>query len=166
LALTLRSPQGNDGSDQMGALVLVASTLGELVGTDFAKSATLMFIAAESALAYATAGLLKVPMPGWRDGSYVLDILRTSSFGNRMILRSFERVPLFAVFFGAAVAFGDTAIAFASLLPPPVCASLLAFGIALHFGIGLVLGLNTFLWSFVSTYPAVFWLSTSLYHAG
>jgi hypothetical protein len=147
----------------MGALVLTACALGELVGTDFAKSATLLFIAAESALAYATAGFLKVPMSGWRDGSYVLDILKTSSFGNRLVLKYFERWAVFAVFFGTAVAFGDSAIAFASLLPPPVCLLLLAFGVALHFGIGLILGLNNFLWSFASTYPAVFWLSSSLY---
>jgi hypothetical protein len=37
------------------------------------------------------------------------------------------------------------------------------FGVFLHIGIAAVLGLNTFLWSFVGTYPAVLWVSASIY---
>jgi hypothetical protein len=163
LLLTLRGSQGNDGSDQMGSIVLAACALGELVGTETAKEITLLFIAIESAFAYATAGFLKIPMPGWLDGSYVLDILRTGSFGNKSLLSYFSKWPLCATFFGCAVAFGDSAIAFAAVVPPPACILVLAFGVALHFGIGIVLGLNTFLWSFTSTYPAILWVSFALY---
>jgi hypothetical protein len=163
LLLTLRGPQGNDGSDQMASILLVATFLGELVGTDFSRAAAVIFIAVESAFAYATAGFLKVPMKGWRDGSYVLDVLRTGSFGNPWILRTFEIHRPLAVLFGVGVAFGDSAIAFAAVLPPPVSAGLLAFGLVLHVGIAAVLGLNTFVWSFVATYPAVLYVSAHLY---
>jgi hypothetical protein len=163
LLLTLRSPAGNDGSDQMASVVLASSALGELVGTDFAKSATLLFIAAESALAYATAGFLKVPLGGWRDGTFVLDVLRTASFGNKRVLKLFEDLPLLAVVFGLGVVLGDSAIAFASVLPPYLSAILLVYGVALHIGIALILGLNNFVWSFVAAYPAILWVSTCLY---
>jgi hypothetical protein len=163
LLLTLRGPQGNDGSDQMASILLIATLLGELVGTGFSRAAAVLFIAVESAFAYATAGFLKVPMKGWRDGSYVLDVLRTGSFGHPWILRTFEAHRPLAVVFGLGVAFGDSAIAFAAVLPPSVAAGLLAFGVILHLGIAAVLGLNTFVWSFVATYPAVLYVSHQLY---
>jgi hypothetical protein len=44
--------------------------------------AGLVFIAAQAALAYGTSGFLKVPEKGWRNGAFVVDVLKTSSFGN------------------------------------------------------------------------------------
>jgi hypothetical protein len=161
--VTLRGPQGNDGSDQMASILVFAALIGEAAHSSFATAATLIFIAVEAAFAYATAGFLKAPLKGWRDGSFVLDVLRTGSFGNAWILKTFETWRLLPVLFGLGVAFGDSAIAFAALTPPMACLALLAFGLALHAGIAIVLGLNTFVWSFAATYPAILWVSLQIY---
>ena len=59
LLFTLRCPQGNDGSDQTSLIALITLTLGAAVGTSFGIKAALIFIAAQSALSYATSGILK-----------------------------------------------------------------------------------------------------------
>jgi hypothetical protein len=163
LMFTLRNPQGNDGSDQMATIILVASTLSRLVGTTFSVRACLVFIAAEASLAYGTSGLLKIVMKEWRDGTFVTEILKTSSYGNRRLLEVFKNRRGIAIFAGWAVCMGDCSLSSAALLPPEFCLSLLAFGVALHFGIATVLGLNTFVWSFVATFPAILWCSVHLY---
>jgi hypothetical protein len=163
LTMTLRSPQGNDGSDQMASIVLVAATAAELIGTQFSKSAALTFIAGQAILAYGTSGFLKLKPAGWHDGTFVIDILRTSSFGNQGLLKWVEGKTFLAKLLGWGVVYGDCGLALAFLLPPPLCLLVLSFGVLLHVGIARMLGLNTFLWSFVATYPAIFWLSTSLY---
>lgn len=163
ILFTLRSPQGNDASDQMSMIALTAVTLAECVGTTFSVEACLIFIAAQSALAYATSGILKVRERGWRDGSFVTEMLKTSTFGNRSLLRLVEQSALLAMFLGCSVAMGDCLLGFAAFMPPALCLGALTFGLFFHLGIAAVLGLNTFVWSFVGTYPAVFWVSTSLY---
>jgi hypothetical protein len=159
LLMILRNAQSNDGSDQMASIILIALSLAAIVNTNFSRSATLVFIAAQASLAYGTSGFLKLPKIGWHDGSYATDILKTSSFGNKKLLNLFQKNRFIATTLGRAVVFGDCCIAFAFLMPPSISIGLLVFGIFLHLGIGLVMGLNTFLWSFVATYPAILWVS-------
>jgi hypothetical protein len=163
ILMTLRCPRGNSGADQMSLIVLTAASMAALVGTSFSIKAGLTFIAAQSGMAYATSGLLKAKEAGWRDGSFVTEILKTSTFGNRMLLRRVEQYRPIAIFLGCSVAAGDCVLGFAVFMPPVVCLAVLVFGLFLHIGIAVVLGLNTFLWSFVGTYPAVFWVSTWLH---
>jgi hypothetical protein len=156
LLFTLRCPQGNDGSDQMSLVALSALTLGAAVGTSFG-------IEAQSALSYATSGILKVGETGWRNGEFVTEILKTSTFGNRSVLQLVEQNAWLGQVLGCSVAIGDCVLGSAVFLPPGACLAVLTFGLFLHIGIAAVLGLNTFLWSFVGTYPAVLWVSASIY---
>jgi hypothetical protein len=163
LAFTLRSPEGNDGSDQMSSIALLATTLSEAAGTNFGRFAGLAFIAAQASLAYGTSGFLKITEKGWRNGTFVMDLLKTSSFGHRWLLHLLENRESLATPVGYAIAFGDCAMSCAVFLPPRECIALLCFGVFFHIGIAIVLGLNTFLWSFVATYPAILWGSTHLW---
>ena len=76
----IKKPGGErHGSDQMTSIALLASTLSEAAGTNFGRAAGLAFIAAQASLAYGTSGFLKITERGWRDGTFVMDLLRTSS---------------------------------------------------------------------------------------
>ena len=161
--MLIRSPQGNDGSDQMATIILVAITLSELVGTQVSRSLGLFFIAAQASLAYGVSGFLKVPQLGWRNGSYVKEILSTSSFGNKVLLAFVEKHQLAAKALGLSIGLGDCVLCLGALLPPPLTAVIFCFGFVLHLGIAAILGLNTFFWSFVATFPATMWVSLSLY---
>lgn len=164
--MTLRSSPGNDGSDQMTAIVIAAATLSEAVGTPLARSAGLVFIAGQASLAYATSGLLKVLEKGWRDGTFVSAVLTTSSFGNRRILALVKAFPAAGKVLGWCVGFGDCGLALAAVLPTCGTLLVLGYGVGLHLGISAVLGLNTFFWSFAATFPAILWVSAALHPHG
>jgi hypothetical protein len=163
LLFTLRCPEGNDGSDQMSLIILLVSSLAEVIHTPVAYVTALIFIAAQSALSYGTSGFLKVQQAGWRNGVFVTEILATSSFGSRQLSRLFQAHPLSRMWCGRLVAYGDCTLALAALLPPLACSLVLIFGLSLHIGIARILGLNSFLWAFVATYPAIIFVSASLY---
>lgn len=164
LVFTLRSSSSNDGSDQMTTIVLVALSCAQFIHTELADQACVVFIASQSSLAYGTSGLLKAKERGWRDGTYVTEILATSSFGNRDLLQLFRTNYPVRIWCGRLVAFGDCLLCAAILLPPQACVLALLLGVCLHLGIARVLGLNTFLWAFLATYPAVIYVSILLYH--
>jgi uncharacterized membrane protein (DUF485 family) len=44
------------------------------------------------------------------------------------------------------------------VLPAPFAYVMLALGVLFHVTNAVVMGLNTFVWSFVATYPAVIWV--------
>ena len=163
LLFNLRCSEGNDGSDQMSLFILISASLGEAVHTLHSYEAVLFFIAAQSALSYGTSGFLKVREQGWRNGQFVTEILATSTFGNRELLNLFRKHRPIRVIVGCMVAFGDCLLALAAFLPPLLCAALLFFGVCMHIGIARILGLNTFLWAFVATYPAALFVSVTIY---
>ena len=164
LLLVIRSPQSNDGSDQMAMIILISVTLAEIINSDFSKETVLFFIAAQSCLAYGVSGFLKQRKKGWHDGSYVKEILKTSSFGNKSILEFVNKYKVIGIVLGYIVVYGDCILSFSFAFPPSICLSLLSFGVLLHIGIARIMGLNTFLWSFGATYPAIYFVSLTLYN--
>jgi len=98
--LTLRNPQSNDGSDQMASIVIYSCTLAECVTAGYGKEIAIYFIVAQSSLAYATSGFLKLTKKGWQNGDYVPEILKTSSFGNLRLLAYIEKKNLLPLFWG------------------------------------------------------------------
>lgn len=163
LIFTFRSSESNDGSDQMGSIAVLACTLAEISGTQAGKCIGLTFIAFQASLAYGTSGFLKAGAKGWRNGTFIMDILRTSSYGNKHVLDFLRNKLVLATLLGCGVAYGDCGLSVAMVLPPLLCITVLFLGVVLHVGIAFVLGLNTFLWSFVATYPALLWISSLIW---
>jgi hypothetical protein len=158
-----RSPQGNDGADQMMLVILLSSTLAEGMGTNFSKICCLFFVAAQASLSYGVAGFLKVFKAGWFNGSFVLAILRTSSYGNKKLLHFLVPHRKLAKVLGWVVVCGDCMLSFAIFFPPKICLCLLSYGLLFHLGMALVSGLNTFLWAFGASYPAIYFVSMKLH---
>ncbi len=152
--ITIRNSNSNDGSDQMASIIILSSAIAEFIATTMAKSVALIFIAAQASLAYGTSGFLKACAAGWYDGSFVLEILGTSSYGNEFLLRLLQRHKSIVRFLGRGVVYCDCAMSLAMLLPPPVCVILLIIALIFHISVAYVMGLNTFLWSFgdISSY--------------
>ncbi len=164
LFMTIRSSKSNNGADQMASIVILSLAIGKLFSTNFSNSITLLFIAAQASLAYGTSGFLKLTKAGWRNGSYIIGILKTSTFGNKRILQFIETPRSRSVLLANMVIYGDIILSLTFLFPPQLCAILLCAGVFLHVGIGIVMGLNTFIWSFCATYPAIYYISCNLYH--
>jgi hypothetical protein len=153
-----------DAAGRLSLACLIPAFLSELPHVHALQPIALAFIAAQAALAYATAGLPKLAHRGWRDGSYLLYVLSTNRFGDACLHAMLDTRPRLAAWTSRAVLAAECLLIVAALLPPPLCAAVLCFGLLMHLTIARVMGLNTYTWAFAATYPATLWLSTRLYN--
>jgi hypothetical protein len=155
----LRSPFGMDGSDQMNLQIFGALFLGYLGGSLLALQAALWFIGAQSCLSYLTSGVAKALSPHWRAGHVVFGIFNTRTYGYEPVARFLLHRPALerTLCWGAVVM--ECSFVLAVVAGFPGCLIFLAWGFAFHAMNALVMGLNSFLWSFVATYPAVIYCS-------
>ena len=158
-----RAPLGLDGSDQMSLIILIAVAIYKIFPGDIhVAHASLWFIAIQGCLSYAVAGIAKIISPVWRSGEAVRRILGTRTYGSRR-LASFVSgrdgvcvalawsLMLFECTFPLALAFGETGFAVFAVL-----------GTGFHIANAVTMGLNTFVWAFVATYPAILFCAVSL----
>jgi hypothetical protein len=158
-----RAPLGLDGADQMSLITFVALAVYKLFPADVhVAQASLWFIAFQGCLSYCAAGIAKVVSPVWRSGEAVRGILGTRTYGSRTsasLVRRYDGtcvalswlLMLFECSFPLALAFGETGFVVFAVL-----------GVLFHISNAVIMGLNTFVWAFVATYPAILYCAISL----
>lgn len=157
--LVKRLPWGEDAADQMSRVLLVAGGAAGAVGSLEAQLIFLWFAAAQSCVAYFTAGISKLCAAEWRGGDALAGILSTDAFGRRawagVLLRhrrSARAVAWLVVGFECAfplVLAGQTWLT----------DLLLIAGVVFHVGVAALMRLNTFPFAFIAAYPAVAYCS-------
>ncbi|MFB9314020.1 hypothetical protein [Nocardioides plantarum] len=160
LAVSFRHSYGLDGSDQMSLIIVTATAVyaWSPVGS-FAGTAAIAFIAAQSCLSYLASGVAKAVSPTWRRGEAVGAIVNTSTYGRRDVAALLAAKPLLGqLLTWGVVAFECTFLA-AALVGGPTAIAFFIAGALMHVGIAICMGLNTFLWAFLATYPAIYYCS-------
>ncbi len=155
----LRVPQGADGADQMITLVLVSlaiAGLAAMMGARFAWSVALAFVALQAVVSYATAGIAKATSSSWRSGAALPGIAGTDMYGNRSVARFLQARPRTSRFLARGIIVWECSFVLVLLLPLPWAVLVVASGVAFHLLSAFGMGLNTFLWAFLATYPALF----------
>jgi hypothetical protein len=155
--LMLRSSYGNDGADQVGLIVLVAAALAHAFDGTRVVSAVLWFCAAQACLSYATSGFAKLRGTRWRDGSGLTGVLSTRTYGIGGLHRLLVRHRWLAITLSWSVILTELLFPLVLVVPDAVVPWFLAGGLAFHLGAAVVMGLNTFVWAFAATYPAIAW---------
>lgn len=160
--VNFRHTYGLDGSDQMTFVVLVSLAIYALApGGSAAGKAAIVFVALQACLAYAASGFAKLVSPKWRGGGAMFAVLNTESYGRRDVAMLLARLPRLSRVLNWGVVAFECAFPLA-LLGGGFTTGAFALGIAMHLGIALCMGLNSFLWAFVATYPAVFYVAQTL----
>jgi hypothetical protein len=162
LLLRVRTPLGIHASGSLVMVTFTAAALGLSAGTGLSMGFALGFIAAQACLAYFVAGSSKVREPSWRAGQAIPLISSTLMWGNgsaALVLRSHRRLAL-ALCWGTML--GECAFPIVLAVPLPVTVLLLSVTAAFHVLLAVEMGLNSFVWAFGSTYPAIifcwYWL--------
>jgi hypothetical protein len=163
IGIALRSPFGLDGSDQMAAFIFATLFLEQVCPGRAVESTFLWVIALQSCLAYFTAGFAKLVSPTWRDGSAVFGIASTRMYGVPSAARWIKEHGWFCVGVAWSVILTECLFPLALVAPFPLVVALLAGGGAFHVMSGFTMGLNTFVWSFFATYPAILWCHSRIY---
>ncbi|HTK08336.1 MAG TPA: hypothetical protein VL485_14295 [Ktedonobacteraceae bacterium] len=155
LLLTFRNVFGTDGADQMGDLLFVGLTVVSIVTTHLTMNVFLWFLTFQACLAYAMAGFAKAVAPGWRDGTYLVGICGTTTYGNARLRDLLLARPALSKWLARLVILWECSFPLVLFLPLPLALIPLAGGIVFHLMMAYIMGLNDFMWSFLATYPAV-----------
>ncbi len=153
IAISMRSPFGWDGADQMSSITFVgltvASWLPEL------KSDVQRFFAFQLCLSYLASGVAKAVSPDWRSGAALTGIFSTRMYGDEHIYRLLRDRPRLATFLSAVVIVAECTFPVVLVTPRRVRRLILAGGLLFHGAVAFLMNLNTFFWSFAAAYPAL-----------
>jgi hypothetical protein len=162
IVIAMRSPFGLDGADQMAAFVFVTLALARIVPQAAVEKTFLWVVALQSCLAYLTAGFAKAVSPIWRSGSAIPGIASTRMYGARTAARMLRAYPWIAVALAWSIIVTECLFPIVLIAPTPIAVALFIGGAAFHILSGVFMGLNTFIWSFFSTYPAILWCRSQM----
>jgi hypothetical protein len=153
----LRTVYAGDGAQQMNLLIGVALLLGfnswvrPLTGT-----VCLFFIAAHSMLSYFVSGAAKLVSPIWMRGDALLKIMGTTAFGSEPGFRLASFSPRFTRILCRGTVLVEIIFPTLVLGPKWMMISFLLWGFSFHLANAVLMGLNTFVWSYLATYPALY----------
>jgi hypothetical protein len=156
----LRNQYGLDGSDQMMLMVLWGLFAYRLHPTERMLTIAFAFIAGQLVLSYCTAGFAKATSKVWRGGDAVPKVLSTASYGTHWLadlLLRHRTLAVLSCWFVILYECGGPAVLW---LHPAVCLAFIGVGAIFHLSIAMFMGLNIFFWSFIATYPAVYYCAT------
>lgn len=156
LVFTWRRYIGDDGSDQMNTLLVAVIVLCAGLGrSGTALSIGLGFLAFQACLSYAAAGFAKAFSREWRDGSAMFKIFNTEAYGLPWVARGLHRRRWLGLLLCWGVILGECLFPVILVLPLPGVLAMLAMGVVFHGLCAAIMGLNSFLWAFMATYPAI-----------
>jgi hypothetical protein len=153
--MMVRNNFGQDGADNMATIVFVAFALACVAPTRLVRSACLWFVALQSCLSYATAGMAKASAAHWRDGVFLVKVMGTETYGHPATADFLIPRPKLTRWVARSMIAWESSFPLVLFLPVRWAVAALAVGVLFHLANALFMGLNTFFWSFVGTYPAI-----------
>lgn len=156
LLFTWRRFIGDDGSDQMTSILLTSVALAALFdGGPRGFALCLWFLTFQACLSYVAAGVAKALSTEWRDGSAIFKIFNTETYGLRPVAGWLLRFPVLGKVAAWSVIAVECLFPLALVAPEPVTFSIIGLGLLFHVLCAVIMGLNSFLWAFAATYPAI-----------
>ena len=152
---------GSDGSDQMNMLIIITLVLCNYPILTNAKLPLigLWFIAAQACLSYTAAGIAKLASAEWRASTAIKDVFSTRTYGSKVVAEVLRKHPFVNVFLCWNVMIMETLFPICLILPWNYALPFLVWGFIFHFLTAAIMGLNSFFWAFISTYPAIYFVN-------
>jgi len=149
---------GRDGADQMQNVVWAGLFAYCLPLTDVARTVALGFIAAQLVLSYWTSGIAKLSSPVWREGSAIHLITRMATYCSPRLAHACGRRPVSLVMSWLTMVF-EIGAPFLLFGGRPGALAFIALGTLFHTGIAVTMGLTTFVFAFVASFPLLYYFS-------
>ncbi len=157
LAIHLRMLVGLDGADQMQTIVWSGVFIYCLQLGNIAENLAVVLVVSQLCLSYWVAGIAKAISPTWRSGRAVSEILRTSTYGTLSVAKIAQHRTISLVACWMTIGF-ELIGPFLIFTGPLGTIVFLCAGLIFHISIALAMGLYTFVWAFVATYPLVLYV--------
>jgi len=135
--------------------ISLLSGFNRWAGPDLAE-VSLLFVAGQACLAYSTSGIAKLVSPVWRREDPLLGILATTAYGSPRSYRVLASLPSrWRQLSTLTVVLMESSFPVMLLGSKWVLVVYLCWGVVFHAVNAGVMGLNSFFWSFLATYPAL-----------
>jgi hypothetical protein len=134
-----------------GALFLEAIGMGTPIVTE----ACIWFIALQMCLLYCRCGVEKLKAPMWRDGTAMFEVANHRLYGWRPIAHYFYTRPRLVKTITWSVVLMESLFPLVLIMGYPACWFFLGWGVIFHLLNVVIIGLNSFFWSYLATYPAI-----------
>lgn len=165
VAFSLRCPYGLDGADQLSTLTFCGLTVAHAAGGELSRCLFLWWLALHVGIAYLTSGLAKLASRTWRSGAAIPGVFGTVMYGIPALGAWLKRRAGLCRASAHGVIGGEIALPLCLVAPLPMAWGLLASGALFHLAAAFTMGLNSFLWAFVATYPALLYVRAAICHA-
>ena len=144
------------GANRMLLVIFVALACWSLAPESaLVTAACLWFLALRACLSYATAGWYRLTLPSWRRGTALYEIFNTPMLGSPRIASLLGRHPWMNRALTWSTWVMECSFPLVLLVGFPAGYLFLGWGVAFHLGIAVTMGLNTFVWAWLATYPAI-----------
>jgi hypothetical protein len=158
LLIHIRMLVGMDGSDQMQTVIWASLFMYCLPLNETARTTAALFIAAQLVLSYLVSGLAKLGSPVWRGGFAIAQITRTATYCTADLAKVLARPAISASLCWATILF-EVGSPFLLLGGRAGAVALIVMGTGFHVGIALAMGLTTFIFAFLATFPLVYYFA-------
>jgi hypothetical protein len=152
--LHFRLVVGLDGSDQMQVILWTVLGLVSAGEASLVTTTALGFLVAQVVLSYLISGIAKLVSPIWREGDAVRAIVSTREYGTRWIQQILRVLPASRLLCWLVILFevGGPILLFTGMFNAYV---FVAAGLGFHAANWAVMGLRSFVFAFVGTYPLI-----------
>lgn len=149
----------NGGSDYMTVLVLLALTISS-INPDFSFG-VICYLAIQLITSYFIAGVIKIRRENWRSGVALSGFIKSTIY-NENSLTSFILNNRIIILFLSWFIMLLELISPIAILSPQYCLLFLATAFVFHVSNFYIFGLNRFLFSWIPSYPAVYFCAKVL----
>ncbi len=159
--LNTRHFQGRDGADEISNVVLFGLLAYYIVDHRLmARWAGPLFIVAQITLSYFISGYYKAISATWRSGNAVKMVVATEIYGQPRLSFILKNKAI-AVTFSWIIILWEVTFPLVWVIPYPYNLAWLFFGVLFHIVMAVMMGLNTFMFAFLSCYPLLYFFLTS-----
>lgn len=151
----------NGGSDYMTAIILLALTIAAFFKTHKIMVGVLWYIALQSLLSYFFAGLVKIKQSNWRTGKSLSDFIHSPNYAPPLIIKKLLKNERVALVCAWMVMGFELVFPLVIFLPKTYVLIVLLAGFLFHLNNVFLFGLNRFLWAWLATYPAIYFVAKS-----
>jgi hypothetical protein len=154
---------GGDGADQMLFLILTTLFLTFVVVDNTSiKNIGVVFIASQLILSYFVSGVAKLVSPQWRSGIAIDGILSSYTYGTMFTRKIFSNNKWLSTILCWYTMLLESLFPFCIFMGNDIFFTFLLLGLSLHIFIGVLMGLNDFIWSFSAAYPSLVYVYMNL----
>lgn len=154
----IRHFQGKDGADESLTVLLFGLTVYYLIGPTLPlRFVGIIFIIAQISLSYFISGYYKIKSKTWRSGRAIQNVLATKIYGQPSLVFATKNRYL-SHFICWTIVLWELTFPLVFLVAAPFSFGWLGMGVAFHLSMAFIMGLNTFMMSFLSSYPLFFFV--------